>query len=243
MVEQDASTGEPLDQLIAASQTVAQLEDVGDSLLGHFVDRCRRSGRSWSEISNALGVSKQAAHKRFSFGAPTFERFTPRARNTLKSARAEAGALGHGYVGTEHLLLALFAEPEGLAAKTLTEAGLDRAAVEVKVLEITPRGAADPSETPPYTPRSKEVLVGALAEALALGHNYIGTEHLLLALFRDENGVAAHVLADLGIEQDAVRARLVEQLADLAGAIGHGTSPAPSPPTPTEPTEPTESSD
>ncbi len=104
-VRADAPGDDALVQLSQASRAVADLEQTADSLLGHFVDQCRRSGRSWSEISGALGVSKQAAHKRFSFDVPRFERFTARARSVLAHAEEEAQGLGHGFVGTEHLLL------------------------------------------------------------------------------------------------------------------------------------------
>src|SRR5499427_794946 len=93
-VEADAASDDALDQLSAASQTVADLEDVADAALSHFVDQCRRSGRSWSEISKALGVTKQAVHKRFSF-SPTFERFTLRAKGALEGAADAARSLGH----------------------------------------------------------------------------------------------------------------------------------------------------
>src|SRR5215470_5654682 len=99
-VRTDAGSSDPLEQLATASRTVAELEEVADAALSHFVDQCRRSGRSWSDISKALGVTKQAAHKRFSLtSAPTFERFTPRARAVLAGSRTEAQRLGHPYVG------------------------------------------------------------------------------------------------------------------------------------------------
>src|ERR1017187_10640505 len=115
VVRADAPAGDALDQLAQASRTVAGLEEVGDALLGYFVDQCRRSGRSWSEISASLGVSKQAAHKRFSVSAPTFERFTERARAVLSGAADQARSLGSGSIGPEHLLLALFEAADGLA--------------------------------------------------------------------------------------------------------------------------------
>ncbi|MGH9098013.1 MAG: Clp protease N-terminal domain-containing protein, partial [Acidimicrobiales bacterium] len=103
-VKADAPGDEALIELSQASRTVSDLEQVGDALLGHFVDQCRRSRHSWSEISGALGVSKQAAHKRFTFDVPTFERFTERARSVLSQSETEAHRLGHGFVGTEHIL-------------------------------------------------------------------------------------------------------------------------------------------
>src|SRR5262245_10563618 len=108
-VEADAGAGaaDDLTQLGTAAKVAADLEEVADGTLTHFVDQCRRNGRSWAEISRALGVTKQAVHKRFS--PPTFERFTVRARGALKGAAAAATRLRHNYVGTEHVLLGLFA--------------------------------------------------------------------------------------------------------------------------------------
>src|SRR5271166_2884422 len=118
MVRRDAGSEQPLDQLVSAAAAVAQLEETSDALLGHFVDRCRRDGQSWSQISAALGVSKQAVHKRFASAiaahmvagttAWTFERFTDRARHVVAASQQAALDLGLNEVGTEHLLLALF---------------------------------------------------------------------------------------------------------------------------------------
>ena len=129
----DTPSGDVLDQLATASGTAVELGDLGDSLLGYFVDRCRRDGHSWAEIGGSLGVTKQAVQKRFvarpgvSF---MLERFTVRARRVLDDATEEARALGHNYRGTEHLLLALFDDPEGLAAKVFESMAITRAAVE-----------------------------------------------------------------------------------------------------------------
>src|SRR5215468_2105652 len=124
-VRRDSGTDDPIGLLAVASATASDLEQTTDALLGHFVDRCRRSGRSWSEISAALGVTKQAVHKRFAgpvaerFVAATyqapFDRFTHRARNVVAAANAAARDSGHCEIETGHLLLALYAEPDGLA--------------------------------------------------------------------------------------------------------------------------------
>src|SRR5580658_853031 len=140
VVRGDALSEDPLLQLSCASKTVTELEQTGDALLGHFVDQCRRSGRSWSEISGALGVSKQAAHKRFTFDVPVFERFTDRARAVVGKSEVEAHRLGHGFVGTEHLLLALFESPDGSAAQVLSEAGITTSATETQVLALIKGG-------------------------------------------------------------------------------------------------------
>jgi len=217
-VERDTAGRDPLDLLATASSTVTALEEVGDAVLGHFVDRCRRQGHSWSEISAALGVTKQAAHKRFSFPAPTLERFTERARRSIDAAASAARSLGHSYVGTEHLLLGLFAEPEGLAARALAETGVDRAAVEAKVLEVIPRRAEPLMDNPPYIPQASLALQGALVEALRLGHNYIGTEHVLLALLRGRDTLAGRILGELGVGREAIEARLLAMITALIAA-------------------------
>jgi hypothetical protein len=215
-VRADTPGNDPMDQLAQASRTVSELEDVADALLGHFVDRCRRRGRSWSEISAALGVSKQAAHKRFSTsGAPAFDRFTPRARAVLRGAAVEARSLGHGHVGSEHLLLALFEPPESMAAQMLADAGIARAACEERVRAGTERGAPGPNGELPFTPGAMEILRGAVEEALLLGHNYVGTEHLLLALFRHPDDPAAETLADVGAGYDDMKERLSRTLARM----------------------------
>jgi len=215
-VESDAAGGDDLAQLATAARTAADLEEVADETLTHFVDRCRRNGRSWSEISKALGVTKQAVHKRFAL-TPTFERFTVRARGALTGAAAAATRLRHNYVGTEHVLLGLFAEPEGIAAKVLAERGLTGDDVEAAILGLTPRGEVEVG-APPFTPRAASCLEKALNEALALGHNYIGTEHILLGLFRDEEGFAARIMRDADVTHDAVRERVITMLTGIQQA-------------------------
>jgi hypothetical protein len=215
VVRADAAGADPLSQLAQASQTVAELEEVGDAVLGHFVDQCRRSGRSWSEISNALGVSKQAAHKRFSAVAPTFERFTPRARLVLRAAAEQARALGHEHIDPEHLLLGMFEPSAALAAQVLAEAGITRQGCTEQVIALVPRGASDSQELPGFSQEGIDALRFATEEALRFGHNYIGTEHLLLALYRNPGDVAARVLLTLGLAEDQARAALTEKLATL----------------------------
>ncbi len=209
-VRADTTSEDALVQLSQASKTVADLEQTSDALLGHFVDQCRRSGRSWSEISGALGVSKQAAHKRFSLDVPNFERFTDRARNVLAQSEEEARRLGHGFVGTEHLLLALFDSPDGLAAQLLGETGITRSMVETRIVALIEPGTDAEERRLPFTPRAKAVVRSAVHEALQLGHNYIGTEHLLLGLFTDGDAVAAKVLVELGANVDGTRARILK---------------------------------
>ncbi len=211
-VRTDTRGEDALVQLAQASKIVADLEETSDALLGHFVDQCRRSGRSWSEISGALGVSKQAAHKRFSLDAPNFERFTDRARNVLAQSEAEAQRLGHGFVGTEHLLLALFDSPDGVAAQVLGESGITKSMVETQIVALIKPGTDSEERRRPFTPRAKAVVRNAVHEALHLGHNYVGTEHILMALFSDGDAVAAKVLDELGASHNDTRARILRAL-------------------------------
>jgi ATP-dependent Clp protease ATP-binding subunit ClpA len=236
-VRLDADSDQPLDQLVTAAAAAAQLEETTDALLGYFVDRCRRDGRSWSEISNALGVTKQAVHKRFApalaahiFAAtpsPTFERFTDRARHVVAASRQAAVSLGADAVGAEHLLLALFAEPAGIAGRALAAMNVSEESVRAAILAgrrpdaarpdagggeaaDNAGGAADPA--PPFADDAKEVLREALTVALNFGHNYIGTEHLLLGIYRDPGSTATGILMDAGALETTARAHVTDML-------------------------------
>ena len=134
-----------------------------------------------------------------------FERFTDRARRVVVLAQEEARMLNHNYIGTEHILLGLIHEGEGVAAKSLESLGISLEGVRSQVEEIIGQGQQAPSGHIPFTPRAKKVLELSLREALQLGHNYIGTEHILLGLIREGEGVAAQVLVKLGAELTRVR--------------------------------------
>ena len=154
-----------------------------------------------------------------------FERFTDRARRVLVLAQEEARMLNHNFLGTEHILLGLIHEGEGVAAKALESLGISLEAVREKVEEtIGPAGTAA-SGAPPFTPRAKKVLELSLREALQLGHNYIGTEHLLLGLIREGEGVAAQVLVSLGADLSRVRQQVIQLLSGY-GAGGKEGAPA-----------------
>ncbi|HJZ10285.1 MAG TPA: Clp protease N-terminal domain-containing protein, partial [Trebonia sp.] len=139
-----------------------------------------------------------------------FERFTDRARRVVVLAQEEARMLNHNYIGTEHILLGLIHEGEGVAAKALESLGISLEAVRQQVEEIIGQGQQAPSGHIPFTPRAKKVLELSLREALQLGHNYIGTEHILLGLIHEGDGGAARSLESLGISLDAVRQRVEE---------------------------------
>ncbi|MDU1580630.1 ATP-dependent Clp protease ATP-binding subunit [uncultured Cutibacterium sp.] len=163
-----------------------------------------------------------------------FERFSDRARRVVVLAQDEAKALNHNYIGTEHLLLGLVSEGEGVAAKALTSLGISLEAVRAQVEEIIGRGTTTPTGHIPFTPRAKKVLELSLREALQMNHSYIGTEHLLLGLIREGEGVAAQVLIRLGADLNTVRNTVLQLLqgddgkqAATAGAPEAGPSQSP----------------
>ena len=149
-----------------------------------------------------------------------FERFTDRARRVVVLAQEEARLLNHNYIGTEHILLGLIHEGEGVAAKALESLGISLEAVRSQVEEIIGQGGSSPSGHIPFTPRAKKVLELSLREALQLGHNYIGTEHILLGLIREGEGVAAQVLVKLGADLSRVRQQVIQLLSGYQGPGG-----------------------
>jgi ATP-dependent Clp protease ATP-binding subunit ClpA len=149
-----------------------------------------------------------------------FERFTQRARRVIVLAQEEARLLDHNYIGTEHILLGLIHEGEGVAATSLESLGISLQGVRREVEAIIGRGQSAPTGHIPFTPRAKKVLELSLREALELGHNYIGTEHILLGLIREGEGVAAQVLVKLGASLDRVRQQVIEvQSGDPGGEV------------------------
>ncbi len=159
---------------------------------------------------------------------PLFERFTDRARRVVVLAQEEARLLNHNYIGTEHILLGLIHEGEGVAAKALESLNISLEAVRSQVEEIIGQGGSSPSGHIPFTPRAKKVLELSLREALQLGHNYIGTEHILLGLIREGEGVAAQVLVKLGADLSRVRQQVIQLLSGYTGPAG-GEQKGPNP--------------
>jgi ATP-dependent Clp protease ATP-binding subunit ClpC len=160
-----------------------------------------------------LGLTKE----RSKGAPPMFERFTDRARRVVVLAQEEARMLNHNYIGTEHILLGLIHEGEGVAAKALESLGISLEGVRAQVEEIIGQGQQAPSGHIPFTPRAKKVLELSLREALQLGHNYIGTEHILLGLIREGEGVAAQVLVKLGADLNRVRQQVIQLLSGYQG--------------------------
>jgi ClpA/ClpB-like protein len=223
--------GNALDNLADAVAVGEQLGEQADSLIGHFVDQARRSDASWSQIGASMGVSKQAAQQRFvPRGDPAdgpwipgdFSRFTQRARSVLAAAEDQARAAGSAVIGSDHLALGLFAEPEGLAAKAIVALGVAEPQVRVALGAPEQAQSAPADEEAsriPLGPGATASLRGALKCALRMGHNYIGTEHILLGLL-DENDVTASALAGLGLTQPEVKRHITAQLAAIQAARG-----------------------
>ena len=212
---------DPLEQLTDAVLAADHLGDVADHLIGHFVDQARRSGASWTDIGRSMGVTKQAAQKRFVPKDPGqvpdldasqgFTRFTPRARNSVMAAQNEARAGGHDQIEPAHLVLGLLVDPDALAAKAIVAQGVTLDAVRQAVTAGLPPPAAEVPALIPFGPQARKVLELTFREALRMGHNYIGTEHILLAVLEQEDGEG--VLTGLGIGKDATAAQVTAALA------------------------------
>ena len=214
---------DPLEQLTDAVLAADHLGDVADHLIGHFVDQARRSGASWTEIGRSMGVTKQAAQKRFVPKDPGqvpdldasqgFTRFTPRARNTVMAAQNEARAAGHDQIRPEHLVLGLLSEPDGVGAAAIVSRGVSLDAVRQAATAALPPPAAEVPAVIPFDPQARKALELTFREALRMGHNYVGTEHILLALLELENGEG--VLTGLGIGKAGVAEHVTATLAAL----------------------------
>jgi hypothetical protein len=213
-----------LDQLTDAVLAADHLGEVADHLIGHFVDRARRSGASWSEIGRSMGVSKQAAQKRFVAKAEGveldpaegFSRFTPRARNVVMAAQNEARAAGNATITPAHLVLGLLTEREGLGAKAIAGQGVDPEKVRRTAAATLPSAVAEIPDLIPFDAQAQKALELTFRVALRLGHNYIGTEHILLALLDAEDGTG--VLAGLGVDRNRAEADVTAAVAAAAAA-------------------------
>ncbi|AJE82525.1 hypothetical protein SLNWT_2149 [Streptomyces albus] len=180
------------------------LADLGDQLVDHYVGRAKRAGASWSEVGEAIGVSKQAAQQRHS-PAP-FDRFTERNRHSIVLAQEAARTHKHDFIGTEHLLLGLLGERQGLAYEVLlAKTGAERRVREAVEAALPPAGKKAPRGHIAFRPESKEAIEQALAAAVDLGHDRVGTEHSLLGLIRVEASPAAGILRELGFTPEELR--------------------------------------
>ncbi|MFD7746547.1 Clp protease N-terminal domain-containing protein [Streptomyces sp. NPDC059698] len=233
LIEAIKKTGDDaLEQLSGAVIAADHLGDVADHLIGHFVDQARRSGASWTDIGRSMGVTRQAAQKRFvpkkGEGAPDldpsqgFGRFTPRARNVVVAANNEAQAARNAEIAPAHLALGLLAEPDGIAARVVTGQGVTPDALRAAASAALPAAVGDVPELIPYDADARKVLELTFREALRLGHNHVGTEHILLALLEFEAG--SGVLSGLGVEKDATSRAVETAVAEVAASLGRQDS-------------------
>ncbi|WP_322767458.1 Clp protease N-terminal domain-containing protein [Frankia sp. Cr1] len=210
--------GDALAHLSEAVGVSEQMGDVADQMVGHFVDAARKSGMTWAEIGRSMGVSRQAAQKRFiprsaatgELDAAAYDRFSPRARAVIAASQEEARAAGHDYLGTEHIVLGLLSQPEGLAGKFLSEKTTPEQLRAAMSEVLGPRRENVP-EYIPYTSRGKRSIELSVQEAQQLGHDYVGTEHLLLGVLADQHGVGTQVLLRLGVDQTGTKEWLAAQ--------------------------------
>jgi len=219
-----------LDRLSDAVLAAEHLGDVADHLIGHFVDQARRSGASWTDIGRSMGVTKQAAQKRFvpkgSDDGPDsgdgFSRFTVRARNVVMASQNEAREAHSSQIRPEHLVLGLLSEPDAFAARALVAQGVTLEAVRNAAAAALPPAEADAPDLVPFDPDARKVLELTFRQALRLGHNYVGTEHVLLALLEVEDG--AGVLSGLGVDRAAAETYLREAVAAKLGGSEPGSA-------------------
>ncbi|BCO36735.1 hypothetical protein MHEC_31680 [Mycobacterium heckeshornense] len=208
-----------LDQLSDAVLAAEHLGEVADHLIGHFVDQARRCGASWTDIGKSMGVSKQAAQKRFVPRSGTaaldpdqgFGRFTPRARYAVAAAQKAAHEARNREITPVHLLLGLLGDPEALATKLLKEQGAAPQAIRAAI--TLPPACEDPPRLIPFSGPARKALELTFREALRLGHTYIGTEHLLLALLELEDGDGP--LHRAGVDKDRAEADLTSVLESI----------------------------
>src|ERR1700685_1235199 len=210
--------GGPLDNLADAVSVGTDLDETSDALIGHFVDRARRSGATWSQIGASMGVTKQAAQKRFValWEGADFSRFTQRSRNVLAAAARIAAGAGAGTVDASHLAAGLLSEPDGVAAKVIHGAGRtdEQVLTALRLEPATGVAASEGGWGGGAGDEGRAAMRGAVATALKLRHNYIGTEHLLLGIL-DAKGGTAESLIGLGLTTGLTSRLLEEEFARI----------------------------
>ena len=215
-LDEELSESDELARISEARLRAQTLSDLGDQLIDHYVSKAKQVGASWTEIGDAIGVSKQAAQQRH---APTpFQRFTDLNRHSIVLAQEAARTHKHDFIGTEHLLLGLLGEPKGLAYKVLMAKTESEQRVRDAIEEaLPPAGEKALRGHIAFRPESKEAIEQARRAAADLGHDWVGTEHTLLGLIRVEESPAARILRNLGFTpdelQEAVEAEIANRLA------------------------------
>ncbi len=217
--DQPAPAAGPLDRVASAVQAAEALGQLGDHLVGFFVDEARREGESWAAIGDRLGISRQAVQKRYTAqsghgrttGYLVYDTMVSDAKRVVVHAQEEARRRQTGYISTEHLLLGVAAEPESVGARALGRCG---AGPEVIIAAINgrigvPHGEPGTAKLP-FTGNGKAALEHALRESVRLGHDYVGTGHLALGCLTVQDGLAAELLDNLGVTYTGLRAAVVE---------------------------------
>jgi Clp amino terminal domain, pathogenicity island component len=217
--------GTALDHLAEASVIADHLDELADHLVGHFVDQARRAGASWTMIGQSMGVTKQAAQKRFVAGDSSLDRFTDRAKVVVLKAHSDARKRGHQEVTSLHLVVGLLNEWEGFAGRAIEADGVTKDAVA-----STTEAALAPAGEPivqhvPFSAGLKKVHELIVRESLRLGHSYVGTEHILLGLLEARDEPGAQVLAGLGVSKARVEAWTLRATEELQR---NRTAPGPS---------------
>lgn len=217
-VKSRSPEGNALDHLSEAVAISLELGELADHLVGHFVDQARRSGASWTMIGQSMGVTKQAAQKRFVAGDSSLDRFTDRARVVLLKAQSEARSRSEKEVSSVHLLLGLCAEWQGLAGQAIEATGVSKDTLaEAAAAALPPLGASYPMHVG-FSSGMKRVHELTVEESLRLGHNYVGTEHMLLGLLEADGEPGARILAGLGVTKPTVEQHILQMLDELKRA-------------------------
>jgi ABC-type Fe2+-enterobactin transport system substrate-binding protein len=215
-LDEELPDANELSRISEARLRAQTLSHLGDQLIDHYVSKAKQNGASWTEIGDAIGVSKQAAQQRH---APPFERYTNLNRHSIVLAQEAARTHKHDFIGTEHILLGLLGEPQGLAyevliAKTESEQRIRDAIEEA----MPPAGEKAPRGHIAFRPESKEAIEQARRAADDLGHDWVGTEHTLLGLIRAEESPAAQILRNLGFTSDELRETIKTEITKRSAA-------------------------
>jgi hypothetical protein len=213
-IESDLPGDDLLAKITEAQVRAHTLNALGDQLVGVYVAKAKQAGASWTDIGDAIGVSKQAAQQRW---VPhTFEDFTNRARHAVVLSQEAARAHRHNFIGTEHILLGLLGEPDGLAYQLLVaKAGSEEAVRQAVDDRLEPGGKKAPRGHIPFAVEGKQALAEAIREAAELGHDFVGTEHLLLGLLNVPEGTAVAALGSFGMDLGNTRPVVVEKVTEL----------------------------
>ncbi|MCA1841112.1 MAG: Clp protease N-terminal domain-containing protein [Actinomycetota bacterium] len=210
----EAARDEPLDQVARAAELQVHLADLSDQLVGHFINEARRAAHSWTAIGDVLGVSKQAAYQRHQTRS-AYYRFSEEAQLGFEAAQHQAKQLRHNYVGTEHLLLGMLAEPRTIAGRTLPQLGVSLEALRSRVIELEGEGNRDLFLAPTtLTPRAKKILDLALRTSFASGYKNVYSPHIVLAFLDAKEGIAGELLKEAHIAIEALESSLLPLMPD-----------------------------